>query len=130
MNNALISIGEAVHASIPKTAPIMKALCNLGEGAYTKESPQLDAIKGLIEKPCEMESRVFVEGPGFSISGMVNADGTFEIQGVPPGAWTVKASSCVFVNGHQHSSGSAEIKGDEPLTIRMSAPRVRQKRCV
>jgi 5-methyltetrahydrofolate corrinoid/iron sulfur protein methyltransferase len=49
MQNALISIGEAVHASIPKTAPVMKELNELSEGAYTKESPQLNYIKGLIE---------------------------------------------------------------------------------
>ena len=49
MNNGLISIGEAVHASIPKTAPVMKELRDLGEGAYVRESPPLNTMKGLIE---------------------------------------------------------------------------------
>jgi hypothetical protein len=49
--------------------------------------------------------------------------GTFEIHGVPPGEWTVKAQSCVFIDGHQHSSGSAKITGEAPLVIRMSTPK-------
>jgi 5,10-methylenetetrahydrofolate reductase len=49
MKNPLISIGESIHASIPKTGKIMKQLAGLGENAYTKSSPPLDYIKVLIE---------------------------------------------------------------------------------
>ena len=49
MKNALISIGESIHASIPKTGQIMKELHALGAGAYTHASPQLDYIRALIE---------------------------------------------------------------------------------
>ena len=49
MKNALISIGEAVHASIPKTGQIMRRLQDLGPDAYTKPSPELDYIRALIE---------------------------------------------------------------------------------
>jgi methylenetetrahydrofolate reductase (NADPH) len=49
MKNALISIGESIHASIPKTGQIMKELHALGAGAYTTPSPQLDYIRALIE---------------------------------------------------------------------------------
>ncbi|MEN6338017.1 MAG: methylenetetrahydrofolate reductase C-terminal domain-containing protein, partial [Phycisphaerales bacterium] len=49
MKNALISIGESIHASIPKTGQIMKDLHALGKGAYTTPSPQLDYIRALIE---------------------------------------------------------------------------------
>jgi 5-methyltetrahydrofolate corrinoid/iron sulfur protein methyltransferase len=49
MKNRLISIGEAVHASIPKPAEKMKQLVELGPGAYSTPSEPLDYIKGLIE---------------------------------------------------------------------------------
>jgi methylenetetrahydrofolate reductase (NADPH) len=45
----LISVGELVHASIPKTGQIMKQLHELGDDAFTRPSPQLDYIKALIE---------------------------------------------------------------------------------
>ncbi len=49
MNKPLISIGEAVHASIPKTAAMMKRLAQLGPDAYSVPSEPLNYIKGLIE---------------------------------------------------------------------------------
>ncbi|HPC97159.1 MAG TPA: methylenetetrahydrofolate reductase C-terminal domain-containing protein [Sedimentisphaerales bacterium] len=49
MKNALISIGEAVHASIPKTGQVMRRLQDLGPDAYTKPGPELDYVKALIE---------------------------------------------------------------------------------
>jgi 5,10-methylenetetrahydrofolate reductase len=49
MKNAIISIGESIHASIPKTGQIMKELAALGKDAYTKESGPLNYIKALIE---------------------------------------------------------------------------------
>jgi cobalamin-dependent methionine synthase I len=49
MKKPLISIGEAVHASIPKTAAIMKQLAQLGADAYSAPSEPLNYIKNLIE---------------------------------------------------------------------------------
>ncbi len=49
MAKKFISIGESVHASIPKTAEKMKQLVALGPDAYSKQSEPLDYIKGLIE---------------------------------------------------------------------------------
>jgi len=49
MKAPLISIGEAIHASIPKTGKIMKQLHDLGPGAYTMPSEPLEYIKALIE---------------------------------------------------------------------------------
>ena len=49
MKSALISIGESIHASIPKTGRIMKQLAELGPDAYSKPSEPLNYIKGLIE---------------------------------------------------------------------------------
>ncbi|MHC4240773.1 MAG: dihydropteroate synthase [Planctomycetota bacterium] len=49
MKNPLITIGESIHASIPKTAAIMKQLAQLGSGAYTKQTGLLNYIKSLIE---------------------------------------------------------------------------------
>jgi 5-methyltetrahydrofolate corrinoid/iron sulfur protein methyltransferase len=49
MKKPFISIGEAVHASIPKPAEKMKQLAELGPGAYSAPSEPLDYIKGLIE---------------------------------------------------------------------------------
>jgi 5-methyltetrahydrofolate corrinoid/iron sulfur protein methyltransferase len=49
MKKSLISIGESIHASIPKTGRIMKQLAALGADAYTKQSEELNYIKDLIE---------------------------------------------------------------------------------
>lgn len=49
MNKAFISIGESIHASIPKTAEKMKQLAEMGPDAYSKPSEPLNYIKGLIE---------------------------------------------------------------------------------
>jgi 5-methyltetrahydrofolate corrinoid/iron sulfur protein methyltransferase len=49
MENSLISIGESIHASIPKTGAIMRQLAQLGPDAYSKGSDQLNYIKALIE---------------------------------------------------------------------------------
>ncbi len=49
MPNAIISIGEAIHASIPKTGKVMKELHAMGPEAYSKDSPQLQYIRALIE---------------------------------------------------------------------------------
>ncbi len=53
MKNALISIGEAVHASIPKTGEVMKRLAQRGAKAYTDSSPELDYIRALIESQAD-----------------------------------------------------------------------------
>lgn len=49
MGTSFISIGESVHASIPRTGKVMAELHSLGEGAFTEESEPLNYIKGLIE---------------------------------------------------------------------------------
>jgi cobalamin-dependent methionine synthase I len=49
IKNPLITIGESIHASIPKTAAVMKQLVQLGSGAYTKQTEPLNYIKSLIE---------------------------------------------------------------------------------
>jgi len=49
MKNPLITIGESVHGSIPKTGEMMKQLSGLGSEAYSSASEPLDYIKGLIE---------------------------------------------------------------------------------
>lgn len=49
MGNSFISIGESVHASIPKTGKIMAQLHDLGENAFTADSEPLSYIKELIE---------------------------------------------------------------------------------
>lgn len=48
MAHPFISIGESIHASIPKTGKIMHELEELGPDAYEKNSPQLEYIKALI----------------------------------------------------------------------------------
>ncbi len=53
MDNVLISIGESIHASIPRTGKVMKQLCALGGGAYTQPSEPLDYIKGLVESQAD-----------------------------------------------------------------------------
>jgi len=49
MKTPLITIGESIHASIPKTAEIMKQLSKLGPDAYVKPSEPLNYIRALIE---------------------------------------------------------------------------------
>jgi len=58
MKNPLISIGESVHASIPKTGIIMKQLAELGPDAYSAPSGPLNYIKALIESQAD-------EGAGY-----------------------------------------------------------------
>ena len=53
MTDILISIGESIHASIPKTGKVMKQLCALGAGAYTQPSEPLNYIKELIESQAD-----------------------------------------------------------------------------
>ena len=45
----MIVIGESIHASIPKTAEVMKQLVELGPDVYAASSEPLDYIKALIE---------------------------------------------------------------------------------
>jgi len=45
----LITIGESIHASIPKTAVVMRQLAELGPDAYSAPSELLDYIKSVIE---------------------------------------------------------------------------------
>jgi len=49
MEKKFISIGESIHASIPKHGKVMKELAQLGPDAYTKESEQLNYIKDMIQ---------------------------------------------------------------------------------
>ncbi|MHC4075904.1 MAG: dihydropteroate synthase [Planctomycetota bacterium] len=49
MEDNFISIGESIHASIPKTGRIMRQLAEVGNNAYTKDSEPLAYIKALIE---------------------------------------------------------------------------------
>ncbi|MBN2316159.1 MAG: methylenetetrahydrofolate reductase C-terminal domain-containing protein [Sedimentisphaerales bacterium] len=49
MKNLLISIGESIHASIPKTGQVMKQLAALGPEAYSQSSAPLNYIKALVE---------------------------------------------------------------------------------
>ncbi len=53
MSNAIISIGEAIHASIPKTGKIMRKLHDLGPEAYTTASDPLSYVRALIEEQAE-----------------------------------------------------------------------------
>jgi hypothetical protein len=53
MKNSIISIGESIHASIPKTGQIMKDLAALGPDAYDKPSGPLNYIKALIESQAD-----------------------------------------------------------------------------
>ncbi|MBN1817811.1 MAG: methylenetetrahydrofolate reductase C-terminal domain-containing protein [Sedimentisphaerales bacterium] len=53
MKNALISIGESIHASIPKTGKVMQELIDLGPGAYEQPSGPLHYIKALIVDQAE-----------------------------------------------------------------------------
>jgi 5-methyltetrahydrofolate corrinoid/iron sulfur protein methyltransferase len=49
LTSPFISIGESIHASIPKTGKVMKQLCDLGPEAYSAPSEPLDYIRNLIE---------------------------------------------------------------------------------
>lgn len=49
MKSSLITIGESIHASIPKTGKMMKQLSELGPNAYSASSEPLSYIKALIE---------------------------------------------------------------------------------
>lgn len=49
MKNSLISVGESIHASIPKTGAIMRQLAELGPDAYSQAGDPLNYIKALIE---------------------------------------------------------------------------------
>jgi len=49
MKKTLITIGESIHASIPKTGQVMKQLRELGCDAYSTPNEPLNYIKGLIE---------------------------------------------------------------------------------
>lgn len=53
MTNAIISIGEAIHASIPKTGKIMRELHDLETNAYTAPSDPLSYVQALIEGQAE-----------------------------------------------------------------------------
>ena len=49
MKKTLISIGESIHASIPKVGAVMRQLAQLDPDAYSKDSEPLNYIGGLIE---------------------------------------------------------------------------------
>jgi len=49
LKRSLITIGESIHASIPKTGKEMAKLAELGPDAYSAPSEPLDNIKSLIE---------------------------------------------------------------------------------
>jgi len=53
VSKRLIGIGESIHASIPKTAEVMKQLHALGPEAYSAPSEPLDYIKELIESQAD-----------------------------------------------------------------------------
>ena len=53
MKRPLIEIGEAIHASIPKTGAIMRELQALGADAYDKPSGPLNYIRALIESQAD-----------------------------------------------------------------------------
>jgi len=50
MKKPWISVGESIHASIPKTGRIMKQLNEIGPDAYSIPSEPLDYVKTLIEQ--------------------------------------------------------------------------------
>ncbi len=51
--SSLITIGESIHASIPKVGKVMKQLAELGNEAYSKPSEPLDYIKVLIRSQAD-----------------------------------------------------------------------------
>jgi 5-methyltetrahydrofolate corrinoid/iron sulfur protein methyltransferase len=53
MNKTLISIGESIHASIPKTRAVMRQLAGLGPEAYSKDSEPLNYLRALIESQAD-----------------------------------------------------------------------------
>lgn len=53
MPSPLIQIGEAIHASIPKTGAVMRELTGLRAGAHVKPTGPLDYIRALIETQVE-----------------------------------------------------------------------------
>ena len=53
MSKEFISIGESIHASIPRHGVVMKELAGLGADAYTNPSEQLDYVINLIESQAE-----------------------------------------------------------------------------
>jgi len=80
-------------------------------------------IKGRLQLPADLPAdlpvnRFSVQIQGeFHISGRVNADGTFEITGVPDGRWTVVARA-LHQNQNYQYAGTVEAKaGDEGVLI-------------
>jgi cobalamin-dependent methionine synthase I len=59
MGKGLIGIGETLHASIPGPAKLMKALLEMGDGAYTQESEPLSAIREIITSQAD-EGAAFI----------------------------------------------------------------------
>ncbi|MFA7485673.1 MAG: methylenetetrahydrofolate reductase C-terminal domain-containing protein, partial [Phycisphaerae bacterium] len=53
MKSSFISIGESIHASIPKTGAIMKELLDGGPNSYTKDSEALNYVKALIQSQAD-----------------------------------------------------------------------------
>ncbi len=51
--SSLITIGESIHASIPKTGKVMKQLAELGRDGYSVPSEPLDYIRVLIESQAD-----------------------------------------------------------------------------
>lgn len=53
MAKSLITIGESIHASIPKTGRIMKRLAEVGSDAYSVASEPLNYIEALIKSQAD-----------------------------------------------------------------------------
>jgi 5-methyltetrahydrofolate corrinoid/iron sulfur protein methyltransferase len=53
MKEPLTTIGESIHASIPKTAAIMKQLGQIGFDVYSKQNEPLNYIKSLVESQAQ-----------------------------------------------------------------------------
>ena len=53
MKNPLISIGESIHASIPRVAAVMRQLDDLGDSAYTQPSEALHQVQALVESQAD-----------------------------------------------------------------------------
>ncbi len=53
MSGKFYSIGESLHASIPKYGKVMRELNEMGEGAYTNQSEPLDFIRDLIQSQAD-----------------------------------------------------------------------------
>jgi len=51
--NALISIGESIHASIPRVGAVMRQLEDAGPDVYTRPSDLLDTVRALIESQAD-----------------------------------------------------------------------------